>query len=126
MSLLTLLLGAGVLAVLQDSPSFCPAVQQLVDLIHHPEVQQQFLPLVQRLDSLLLLHLLLFLVVVVSNLLLLLLLLLFDLCSFGIHRHTGRRRLQRDAETFDSICFDGLTVYVATRVHSLYICNYCH
>lgn len=78
MSLLALLLGA---AVLWDPPSFCAALQQLV---HQPQLLEQFLPLEERVEALLLLQLFL------------LLLLLLDFCGNGFHRRTGRSRLQGD------------------------------
>lgn len=84
-SLLTLLLGVG---VLQDSPSFCPALQQLADLVHHPQVPQQFLPVEERFDPLLLPR--------VCLLLLFLRFLLSDFCGFTNRRRAGQRRLQRN------------------------------
>lgn len=65
------LLAAAVLGVLRDSPSSCGALQQLVEQVRYPQILQDFLPLEERIDALLLLHLCL------------LLLLLSDFCGLG-------------------------------------------
>lgn len=85
MSLLALLLGA---AVLQDSPSFCTALQQLVELVSQAQLLQQFLPLEEHVKALLQLFLHL---------------LLLDFYGNGFQRHAGRSRLQGDGGTFDSV-----------------------
>lgn len=96
MSLLTLLLAAGV-------PQDCAALQQLVELVHHPQLLQQLLPLEECVKALPLLHLFL-----------LLLLLLLDFRGDRFHRRTGQSRLRGNGWTFDSVCFYCLAVYAFT------------
>ena len=85
-----------VVGILQDSPSSKSALQQLLDLVHHPQVLQQLLPLEECINPLLLLHVFLLLILHLHLLLRLLLLLHSDFCSLRFPRHTGRRRLLRN------------------------------
>lgn len=97
MSLLALLLGA--------APSFCTALQQLVELVPQAQLLQQFLPLEEHVEALLQLFLHL---------------LLLDLCGDGFQRHAGRSRLRGDGGTFDSVWG-----FFCLRIYNIFAINVC-